>query len=181
MRAVQLSALGSARILHFFTSVNLANALLLRFPGNVGLSRRPQFAIGHCRGLPPPPNRNPGAGSEEEEEAEKAMDPAKEILATIGDDNAGKYLVASQVRGGATLVAVIIVVVVVVFVVVVVVAVVVVVTGLTRRLTYLFVHFAEQRMTSPRSPRSVTLPPPHEFPLARGLCLRLQSSSNIYL
>ncbi|CAM9944670.1 unnamed protein product, partial [Scytosiphon promiscuus] len=56
------------------------------------------FAIGHCRGLPAPPNRNPGAGSEEGEggDAEKAVDPAKEILATIGEENAGKYLVASQ-------------------------------------------------------------------------------------
>ncbi|CAM9887901.1 unnamed protein product [Laminaria digitata] len=51
-----------------------------------------KFAMGHCRGLPLPPNRNPEGDDEETSEA----DPAREILATIGPDNAAKYLVASQ-------------------------------------------------------------------------------------
>ncbi|CAB1116648.1 unnamed protein product [Ectocarpus sp. CCAP 1310/34] len=62
------------------------------------------FAIGHCRGLPPPRNENQagGAGSGSDEEGvgagggEKGPDPAKEIIAAIGADNEGKYLVASQ-------------------------------------------------------------------------------------
>lgn len=62
-----------------------------------------QFAIGHCRGLPPTPGKS-GSGGNTDSGAEGAaakeeenVDPAKEILATIGTGNAGKYLVASQV------------------------------------------------------------------------------------
>lgn len=55
---------------------------------------RIQFAMGHCRGLPLPPSRDPEGDDEENPEA----DPAQEILATIGPDNAAKYLVASQVQ-----------------------------------------------------------------------------------
>jgi len=62
-----------------------------------------QFAMGHCRGLPVPPSSTPPAAPDSEEEGgvggstEEGPDPAKEILATIGADNTGKYLVASQV------------------------------------------------------------------------------------
>lgn len=64
-----------------------------------------QFAIGRCRGLPPTPGKSGGGGSNDSgaeaataaAEEEANMDPAKEILATIGTGNAGKYLVASQV------------------------------------------------------------------------------------
>lgn len=62
--------------------------------------------MGHCRGLPPPPNHTPGEGGSGEEGrgGENGVgkgdgpDPAREILATIGADNAGKYVVASQVQ-----------------------------------------------------------------------------------
>lgn len=59
--------------------------------------------MGHCRGLPLPPDHDSAAGGLDEEgdgreEEKKGPDPAKEILAAIGADNAGKYLVASQVQ-----------------------------------------------------------------------------------
>lgn len=50
--------------------------------------------MGHCRGLPLPPSRDSEGDDGENPEA----DPAREILATIGPDNAAKYLVASQVQ-----------------------------------------------------------------------------------
>ncbi|CAM9311787.1 unnamed protein product [Pylaiella littoralis] len=65
-----------------------------------GFKESYSFAVGHCRGLPLPPDRTPAAGGSDEEgeggETKNGPDPAKEILATIGADNAGKYLVASQ-------------------------------------------------------------------------------------
>ena len=55
---------------------------------------RIQFAMGYCRGLPLPANGDPEGEDGETPEA----DPAREILATVGPDNAAKYLVASQVQ-----------------------------------------------------------------------------------
>ena len=54
--------------------------------------------MGHCRGLPLPPNRGPEGDDGETPE----VDPAREILATVGPDNAAKYLVASQVQNSVS-------------------------------------------------------------------------------
>ncbi|CAM9688263.1 unnamed protein product, partial [Sphacelaria rigidula] len=59
------------------------------------------FAIGRCRALPLtstealPDDKN-GDGSGKGGDGSQAADPAREILATIGADNAGKYLVSTQ-------------------------------------------------------------------------------------
>lgn len=60
-----------------------------------------QFAIARCRALPPT-STSGRAGPDEGNGGAASADPAKEILAAVGSDNFRKYLVASQVGGGAS-------------------------------------------------------------------------------
>lgn len=60
-----------------------------------------KFAIGRCRALPhastpPSDHGDEKSGTNNEASAATAVDPAQEILATIGSENAGKYLVSTQ-------------------------------------------------------------------------------------
>lgn len=61
----------------------------------------PQFAMRYCRTLAPTSSSTSGG---DDGAAATGKDPAGEILAAIGPDNSGKYMVASQVgmAGGAT-------------------------------------------------------------------------------